>query len=631
MAKPKDLIEYGQSYWLDNLTRDMLDSGELEENIRSRGLRGMTSNPKIFHDAIVGGSAYDAQIRELVSQRLPVEKIYEALAIADVRRACDLFRSVFEESGGKDGFVSLEVSPYLAHDTAATMEEARRLFSDVDRPNVMIKIPGTAAGLDAIEEMLFEGVNVNITLLFSIERYRAVAERYLRALERRLRDGRPIDRIGSVASFFLSRIDVLADRLLGQRIVPGAANGRPPETLFGELAIASAKLAYRSFQEIFSGDRFARLSSRGASVQRLLWASTSTKNPCYSDVKYVEPLIGPQTVNTMPSKTIRAFADHGVLRENSLEENAAAAELVTKELAAVGIDIQGVTWQLENEGVQKFIEPFDELMGALAQKRQEQLSLRHQDLGSRRPAALESMLRALQELQLGRRLHGGDPWLWTRDPKEAVRISERLGWRTSVEEFRQRAAELVQFAGNCRAAYDRVLLMGMGGSSLAASVCSEIFGSRPGYPELRVLDSTNPTEVKRAERWITAGRTMFVVASKSGTTSETMSFYHYFYERVRRARGEEAARHFVVITDPATPLAEEAGSRGFRRFENPRDIGGRYSALSYFGLVPMALIGMDIDELLNRAYQMVRSSDPATPVEASPALDLGAALRTARA
>lgn len=629
MTHPKNLIDYGQSYWLDNLSREMLDSGELAENIRAQGLRGMTSNPKIFEKAMGGGSSYDAEIRKLVKRRLSIGDVYESLAVSDVRRACDLFRSVYEESGGRDGFVSLEVSPYLAHDTPGTMKEARRLFASVDRPNVMIKIPGTVAGLDAIEEMLFEGVNVNITLLFSVERYQAVAERYLRALERRLHDGRSLDQIASVASFFLSRIDVLADRLLGQRIVSNGANGRPPETLFGELAIARARLAYRSFQQIFSGARFARLSERGASVQRLLWASTSTKNPCYSDVRYVEPLIGKETVNTMPRRTIEAFADHGVIREDSLEEDFETAELIEKELAALGVDIRAITWQLEHEGVAKFIAPFDQLMGNLAAKYRRLVSVSRQDLGSRRPPDSESMMQALREMQLGRRLYAKNPWLWTREPSEAERISNRLGWLTCVDRFRDRTRELLDFAGASRSVYDRVLLLGMGGSSLAASVCAETFGSRPGFPELRVLDSTNPTEVERAERWVEAGRCLFVVASKSGTTSETISLYRYFYERVHRDRGDEARADFVVITDPGTPLADEAHSKGFRSFENPPDIGGRYSALSYFGLVPMALMGIDLEELLSRALDLRLTSGPEPPVESNPALALGVVLAAA--
>lgn len=627
MSDPKNLIDCGQSYWLDNLTREMLDNGELEENIRWRGLRGMTSNPKTFSKAISSGESYDSQIRDLVHEGRPVESIYETLAVTDVRRACDLFRPLYDDSGGADGFVSLEVSPYLAHDTAGTMEEVRRLHGEVDRPNVMIKIPGTVAGLDAIEEMLFEGVNVNITLLFAVERYAAVAERYLRALERRLGAGRPVDRIASVASFFLSRIDVLCDRLLGQRIVPGLTNGRPPETLFGELAIVSAKLAYREFQRIFGGSRFARLADRGASAQRLLWASTSTKNACYSDVKYVEPLIGRQTVNTMPKRTIQAFRDHGVIRENTIEENLDAAELVVREIAATGLDVREIAWQLEHEGVEKFITPLDGLMATLGAKRQEMLNVAPLELGRRQPSAAEPIMGALQEMQLGRRLYQKDPWIWTREPSEAEEISHRLGWIDSPRAFRERMGELRDFAEVVRARYDRVLVLGMGGSSLAASMGSAIFGARPGFPEVKVLDSTHPAELDSAERWIEPERSLFIVASKSGTTMETTTVYRYFYELTVRATGNGAGSHFVAITDPGSPLADEAHAKRFLRlFENPPDIGGRYSALSYFGLVPMAIMGVDVGELLARARELAISCGPALPVQNNPALKLGAFL-----
>lgn len=627
MADPRELLECGQSYWLDNLTREMLDSGELEENVRRRGLRGMTSNPKIFDEAISGGKAYDSQIRELVLQDMPTEVIYETLALTDVRRACDVFRPVYEESSGTDGFVSLEVSPYLAYDSAGTMEEARRLFAEVARPNVMIKIPGTAAGLDAVEEMLFEGVNVNITLLFGIERYQAVAERYLRALERRVRAGQSVDRLASVASFFLSRIDVLTDKLLGQRIVPGIIDGRPPETLFGELAIANAKLAYQSFLRIFSGERWQALADEGASVQRLLWASTSTKNPCYSDVKYVEPLIGRATVNTMPRGTIEAFADHGVARKNTIEEDLEAAELVFRELAAVGIDVRAVTWQLEHEGVEKFVKPMDDLISSLARKRLEMSKVPRQELGDHVPRGLDSIEAALQQMQLGRGLRAKNPWLWTKDPAEAERIRDRLGWIDSAESFRARAAEIRDFALDARERFDRVLLLGMGGSSLTASVSRDIFGSAAGFLELRVLDSTHPTEVARAKQWTEGGQPLFIVASKSGTTTETLSLYRYFRDQARE-RGGAGAR-FVAITDAGSPLAREAREAGFARvFENPPDMGGRYSALSYVGLLPMALIGVDIETLLFLAQKMKLTGD-GVPVGASPASTLGAFLAAA--
>ncbi|MEJ2686656.1 MAG: transaldolase, partial [Gammaproteobacteria bacterium] len=364
------LIDYGQSYWLDNLTRDMISGGELRRRVAEEGLRGVTSNPKIFDEAITSSESYDRQIRELVQEGKSTPQIYEALVVNDVRDACDVLRPVYEESDAMDGYVSLEVSPHLAHDAQGSIRDARRLYREVDRPNLFIKIPGTAAGLGAIEELLTDGINVNITLLFSVERYRAVAEAYMRALERRLERGRPLDSVASVASFFLSRIDVLVDELLEHRIrgVSDSTMAARASELRGRTAVANAKLAYQVFEQISAGERWQRLAEHGARPQRLLWASTSTKNPQYSDVMYVEPLIGPRTVNTMPARTISAFADHG-RAEDTLREGMDAAANTLGALQELGIDIAQVTEQLENEGVQKFIDPYDDLMDNLAAKR----------------------------------------------------------------------------------------------------------------------------------------------------------------------------------------------------------------------------------------------------------------------
>ena len=361
------LIECGQSYWLDNLTRAMIASGDLKRRVTEEGLRGVTSNPAIFHKAIAGSEDYDPQIRELSTAGKDVAEIYERLVVTDVRDACDVLWPVYDASQGVDGFVSLEVSPHLAHDTERTMLEARRLFQAVRRPNLLIKIPGTLEGIPAVEEMLYEGMNINITLLFAIERYEAVAEAHMRAFERRLAQGKGVDRVASVASFFLSRIDVLTDELLGE-LMKKKANPSA-ERLLGKFAIANAKLAYESFKAMVAGKRWRALEEKGARAQRLLWASTSTKNPRYSDVYYIEPLVGAHTVNTMPNETIAAFADHGRVVKDTVESGVDEARQVLADLKRLGIHPDRVTDQLLREGVQKFIEPFDRLMGTLAEKR----------------------------------------------------------------------------------------------------------------------------------------------------------------------------------------------------------------------------------------------------------------------
>jgi transaldolase/glucose-6-phosphate isomerase len=628
-----NLITYGQSYWLDNLTRRKITSGELNRRVTEQGLRGVTSNPAIFDKAISGGEDYDAQIQQLVAEGCEVHEIYERLVVTDIQDACDILRPVYDACDGEDGFVSLEVSPHLVHDSAATQAEARRLWHAVDRPNVCIKIPGTPAGLPAIEEMLYEGININITLLFAIKDYEAVAQAYIRALERRAAEGQPLKHVASVASFFLSRIDVLVDQLMGHRIRPGASRGEEPraEQLLGKTAIANAKLAYQSFKRFFRGERWKALAEQGARVQRPLWASTSTKDPLYDDVRYVEPLIGPHTVNTMPDETIDAFADHGVIRENSVEADLEQARQTLRDLEHVGVDLDHVTWQLQNEGAQKFIDPYDALMKTLAAKRQQFLgadaSTQTMALGAVR-SAVTSAYPALDSRRFGRRLFAHDAFLWTSDVEQAEAIRHRLGWLDNIQTFRRRVGDITTFAAAIQAArYTHVVLLGMGGSSLCPEVCRDTLGSAQGWPQLLVLDNTDPAAIREVESHIDLARTLFIVSSKSGTTTETLSFYRHFYARVLQQVAGKAGDHFVAITDPGTPLAEEARHKGFRYcFENPKDIGGRYSALSYFGLVPMALLGIDIAALLDRGHQMRVSCGPVIPAEVNPGISLGTLL-----
>ena len=359
------LLAHGQSYWLDNLTRQMLRNGDLARRIHDEGLRGQTSNPAIFGKAIGKSQDYDEQIEKLIDERRPTPEIYEALVIQDIQAACDLFRPVYDESKGLDGYVSLEVSPHLAHDMQGSLEEARRLFQMVQRPNVMIKIPGTPAAVPAIEEALFEGIPINVTLLFSIESYESVAWAYIRALERRLEQGKSIDTLSSVASFFLSRIDVEVDKRLKAL---GPVDAIQPQDLMGKVAVANARLAYQRFRAILDDPRWQALERQGAKVQRMLWASTSTKNPDYRDVMYVEPLIGPDTVNTMPDETIAAFADHGVVRDTVMEGMEEARQTM-QALEKLGISFREVTELLMTEGMQKFVEPFDQILDIIEKKR----------------------------------------------------------------------------------------------------------------------------------------------------------------------------------------------------------------------------------------------------------------------
>lgn len=631
MSVLNELINYGQSYWLDNLTRAKIKKGEIKKRVDQQGLRGITSNPSIFNKAISSGSDYNEQIKKLVKEKKNVQEIYEALTVKDVQDACDILRTVYNKADGTDGFVSLEVSPYLARDTEGTIEEARRLFSKVSRPNCFIKIPGTDEGIPAIEQCLYEGININITLLFSIQSYEVVAWAYIKALERRLEEGKEINNIASVASFFLSRIDVLTDQLLGQFIIPEKKSGDlSAENLLGKAGIASAKIAYQSFKNIFSGERWQRLADKGARVQKPLWASTSTKDPLYPDVYYVETLIGQHTVNTLPDETIDAFADHGKIIENSVEQNVDEAQKTFEDLSKLGIEINFVTQQLVNEGIEKFISPYNNLMKTLSAKRQEFLS---EKTGSQKiemgknESGIKSAFKSLDEKQIARRIFNKDPFVWKSGEQEVRAIRNRLGW-LDINDFISRSDDIINFAKEIRnERFKYVVLLGMGGSSLCPEVAGETFGSKQGYPQLIVLDNTDPAAVKNVESIVAGNKTLFIVASKSGTTTETLCFYQYFYEMVKNHGSDNPGNHFIAITDSETPLEIEAKEKRFRKvFTNPEDYGGRYSALSYFGLVPMALTGVDIKEILDNAHQMKISCGPFIPSDSNPAITLGTAL-----
>ena len=363
----KQLEKFGQSIWLDYIRRDLITGGGLRRLIEEDGLRGMTSNPAIFEKAILESHDYDADIQAMVREGKDAKEIYEAISLHDVQSAADEFRPLYDRTDGRDGFVSLEVNPHLAHDTKGTIDEARRLRDALDRPNALIKVPATLEGLPAIRQLISEGISINVTLLFGLPRYWQVAESYITGIEARAAQGKPVKHVASVASFFLSRIDTLVDPLLEKIIARGNGKADIAEKLRGQTAIASAKTAYQTFKEIFNDERFKELSRKGARVQRILWASTSTKNPEQSDIKYVEALIGADTINTVPVETLNAYRDHGDPKLR-LEEDIEQADWVLERLPELGISIDNVTQQLEDEGVEKFNKPFDKLMETLAQR-----------------------------------------------------------------------------------------------------------------------------------------------------------------------------------------------------------------------------------------------------------------------
>jgi transaldolase len=364
----KKLAELGQSVWQDDISRQMIASGDLQKAIDEIGIRGVTSNPTIFQKAIASGDIYDADIKALLAEGKDPAAVFQTVAVKDIQDACDIFRPIYDETGGEDGFVSLEVLPSLARDTEATLENARVLWQAVDRPNLMIKVPGTAEGEPAVETLLTEGININITLLFSLANYEAVARAYINALKARHENGLPVEHVASVASFFVSRVDTLADKLIDEKIAAGEGDVELLKSLKGKVAVANAVLAYEKFEELFRSDEFKDLADAGAKVQRPLWASTGTKNSEYSDVLYVDTLIGPHTVNTAPPKTIDAFIDHGTV-ERTVDKDYAAAHKVLDDLKSCGIDIDAITSQLEDEGIASFMTSYDDLLEVVESKR----------------------------------------------------------------------------------------------------------------------------------------------------------------------------------------------------------------------------------------------------------------------
>ncbi len=615
----KELQKVGQSIWLDYIRRSLITSGELKRLVEEDGLRGVTSNPAIFEKAIDGSTDYDEALRSLLAREshTSADVLYEALAIEDIRMAADVLGPVYLETSGLDGYVSLEVSPRLAHDTMGTVAEARRLWKTVNRPNLMIKVPATPEGIPAIEKLIEEGINVNVTLMFSLAHYEAVAGAYLRGLEK-CRDPRPV---ASVASFFISRVDTAVDRALEAINTPRALELR------GKIAIANAKVVYRRFRAIFDGEAFVSLRRRGARVQRPLWASTGTKNPAYSDVFYMEELIGADTVNTVPPNTLNAFRDHGRARA-SLQEGLEAADAALLRLKDLGIDPNAIAEKLQVDGVKTFADSFDQLMAGLEKKRQTilvgRLDRQTLTLGNYQ-ARLQDRLKAWQAADFACRVWRKDSTLWS--PKPVPEITDRLGWLHLPEIMHEQVDDLAAFAEGVRSEGIRdVVLLGMGGSSLAPDVFQRTFGNADGCPRLTVLDSTHPAAVRAVEAQVDLRRTLFLVSSKSGTTTEPLSFSRYFWQRLNQVT-KTPGNHFVAITDPGTPLVNLANERKFRRvFLAASDVGGRYSALTMFGLVPASLIGVDVRRLLDRAWTMAEACAFCVPGSDNPGLALGAAL-----
>ncbi|MDE2061776.1 MAG: bifunctional transaldolase/phosoglucose isomerase [Bradyrhizobium sp.] len=628
MNPVKALENHGQAVWLDFLARGFVAKGDLKKLIDTDGVKGVTSNPSIFEKAIGSSDEYDGAIGSALKKAdRPIADLFEHLAVEDIQHAADVLRPVYDEFKGNDGFVSLEVSPYLAMDTRGTVAEAERLWKDVHRKNLMVKVPATPEGLPAIEELTGKGLNINITLLFSQKVYIDVAKAYIAGLERLVADGGDPSHIASVASFFVSRIDTAVDKQLDEKI---ARANDPQEkerlaALKGKVAIANAKLAYQEYKQLFSGAGWEKLAAKGAKPQRLLWASTGTKNKDYSDVLYVEELIGPNTVNTVPPATLDAFRDHGKLRD-SLEENIDEARHVLAELERSGISLDAITEELVRDGVKLFADAADKLYGAVAYKRATVLG---SAIGSQKMALSPGLEKAVEKrteewraAASVRRLWHKDKSVWTDDDE-----NRWLGWLDSPAK-----ADIADYEDYARRVkgqnFSDAVVLGMGGSSLGPEVLAETFPKKAGFPRLHVLDSTDPAQVRAMEQKVDLARTVFIVSSKSGGTTEPNVMKDYFFAQVSKAIGAEKAGHrFIAITDPGSSLEKVAKKQGFARiFHGEPTIGGRYSVLSPFGLVPAATAGIDVKSLIHHTLAMVRSCGADVPPHENPGVRLGLAM-----
>ncbi|GBR14251.1 bifunctional transaldolase/phosoglucose isomerase [Asaia spathodeae] len=626
----RDLSNFGQSPWLDFIQRSYTADGSLKKLVDEDGLRGVTSNPAIFEKAMGYGTDYDAQIKDLLAaETLSPGELYEKLAITDIQATAKVMHPVFVQTKGLDGYVSLEVSPYLAFETKATADEARRLWAAVNEENLMIKIPGTPEGIPAFQEVTSEGISVNVTLLFSLEAYKNVLEAYIKGLEIRHAAGKDISKIASVASFFVSRIDGKIDGAIDRRVKEGDKDAEALKALRGKVAIANAKVAYQHYLEVTASERWKKLAAAGAQPQRLLWASTGTKDKTFSDVLYVEELIGADTVNTIPPATFDAFRDHGKLRA-SLTENVEDAFKVIEQQAKLGLDLDGVTKTLVTEGCASFCDAFDQLLGAVANKQAtflgSKLIEQKAELPADLKAAADAVLEDWRKTGKGRKLWAKDATVWTGGDE-----AKWLKWLDIVDERLAHVSELEAFASEVKAkGFSDVLLLGMGGSSLGPEVIAETFGHIAGFPKLHVLDSTDPQQVKTYENAVDLKKTLFIVSSKSGGTLEPNILKAYFFAAAEKALGSAPGAHFVAVTDPGSHMEEVAKKDGFWKiFYGEKQIGGRFSVLSNFGLVPAAAAGLDVRAFLESALRSVKEASASTPPAQNTALQLGAILGAA--
>ncbi len=611
----------GQSLWLDNIRRDSLDSGELADRVAAGELRGVSSNPTIFETAILSTENYTLDLRRFAQAGWTAERIFDQLAVDDIRTAADAFLPLFEQTNGGDGYVSIEVNPELSGDTSRTIEEARRLWDAVNRPNAMIKIPATLAGLPAIESSIRTGINVNATLIFSLGRYIEVMEAYMIGLEGRLEDGRSLDHVTSVASFFVSRIDTALDEQLQEIIQRGDAAGERASSLLGKVAIANSKLAYAQFVATFQGERFQTLATRGAQVQRPLWASTSTQNPEYPEPYYFDHLIGPDTVNTLSEATLKAFKDHGTL-ELTLPENISTARSRLQALDDLGISLAATAEQLERQGVSEFAGSYRSTLGAIEEK----VCIFRKELAALEPKMRET-LAELERDDVGKRLWQEDATLWVERDREKAQVRRWLGWLSEPAQMSAEVAELTRFAKEALApAITSLVLIGSGVGTFTAEMLARILVS-PNGVDFHTISTANPDDIRAIKRKIAPETTLYLLVDSSSGNGIEEHLRSTFWEQAVRKLEEQTGDHFVVTTKEGSQLQNWAVEQGIHKIieaDNQDDLWR--SPFNWTSLLPAALAGADIQPFVQGGVDMTRACGPLVDVAQNPGLFLSSIL-----
>ena len=613
----------GQSLWLDIIRRDSLDSGELADRVAAGELRGATSNLTILESAILSSDSYSVDLRRLAQAGWTAEKIFNQLAVDDIRAAADAFLPLFEQTNGGDGFVSIDVNPEFADDTNRTIEEARRLWDAVNRPNAMIKIPATLAGLPAIESSIRAGINVNATLIFSLGRYIEVMEAYMIGLEGRLEAGGSLDYVTSVASFFVSPIDIALDEQLREVFQRGEAEGERASSLLGKVAIANSKLAYAQFVATFQGERFQKLATRGARVQRPLWASTSMKNPEYPDTYYVDNLIGPDTVNALSEASLKAFKDHGT-PELTLPENISTARSQLQALDDLGISLDAAAEQLEVQGVSESAISYRSILGTIEEKA---------GAFQKEIAALEPKMReTLAEVELdevGKRLWQQDVTLWVERDREKARVRRWLGWLSEPARASTETAELTRFAEALDPAINTLVLIGSGGGTITAEMLARILAPPNGI-DLHTISTANPDDIRTIKRKIAPEATFYLLVDSSSGDGIEEHLLSTFWEQALRKLEEQTGDHFVVITKDGSKLHHWAVEKGIQKIieaDNQDDFW--LSPFNWTSLLPAAQAGADIQSFVQGGVGMTRACGPLVDVAQNPGLFLSSVLAAA--